>query len=224
MIRLYDTTGRQTATLPQSDKGDRIAFSPDGAWLVFGNWEGPLHVLDVVKREESFRLEGHTDYITRLAFSPDGCWLASSSSSYGQTWEPRKEDRSIRLWDFQKRAQTRCWTRGWETTASLTFLADSQHLVAFHDPHGEAILTLWSVAGDGPLATWSPGEGTTAVAIWSAATASQPTSGLIATGHEDGAIQLWDIADVLPAPRVGRTPASATTKSAPDEYAEFFPT
>jgi WD40 repeat protein len=156
-VCFYSTaTGERVGQFSPGDKGDRIAFSPDGRCLVFGNWEGPLGVFGVDDQKVARTLEDHTDYITALAFSQDGRWLASASSSHGQPWEPREEDRAVCLWDFREGKQTHRWSEGWETTTNLVFLADNRHLLSFHDSHGHARLTLWASDATEPLASWSP--------------------------------------------------------------------
>ena len=214
-------------------KGNRIAFSPDGSQLVFGYWQGPLRLFDVGERTAGRSLTAHTDTITGLTFSPDGRWLASASSSHGQKWEPLKKDRSIRLWNFAKGKPTCCWAQGWEKTTYLSFLADNQHLLTFHDPHDEACLNLWSVEADESSANWSL-PGATAVAVWSKAEADQTVTGLIVTGHKDGTIKLWDLANVLPAPGIrsflkdptasgsGARSKQVVSSKSSDEVDEYF--
>jgi WD40 repeat protein len=84
-IRLYDLrSSEEIGEIPEGRRGDAIAFTPDGSQVVFGEWEGELHVWDVQSREEVRTLQGHQDYITNLAFSRDGRLLASAGSSFGK--------------------------------------------------------------------------------------------------------------------------------------------
>jgi WD40 repeat protein len=76
------------ATLDGNTVGVKsVAFSPDGALLAAGLFDGSLELWDPSTDEVLNKLTGHTNAVSGLAFSPDGSTLASSSY-----------DGTIRIW------------------------------------------------------------------------------------------------------------------------------
>lgn len=65
-----------------------LAFSPDGAIVLGGAWDGSLRLWDVETGETVQRLEGHTAGVLDAEFSADGQRIVSSS-----------EDKSLIVWD-----------------------------------------------------------------------------------------------------------------------------
>ena len=69
-----------------------LAFSPDGGWLVSGDFGGVIKIWNAASGKELDSLEVHTGKINDLEVSPDGSLLASSS-----------EDGRVILWDLATR-------------------------------------------------------------------------------------------------------------------------
>ena len=102
-VRLWNAnTGELIKTLTgHKDVVSSVAFSPDGNYIVSGDWSdwdgylssgtwsGEIRVWDAHTGEHLKTLTGHTGGVSSLTFSPDGKVLAS-----GRT------DGTILLWDF----------------------------------------------------------------------------------------------------------------------------
>ena len=70
------------------DRVSALAFSPDGRWLVTGDWDDAAHVWDLEANVPRLhRRLIHNDAVRVVTFSPDGLWLATGSG-----------DRQARLW------------------------------------------------------------------------------------------------------------------------------
>jgi len=91
-----DVTDPQNAsglwTLKWSKVGSRtsvtsLALTPDGKEAVFGDYNGDIFLVDILKGETVAVLKGHTNQVASLAFSSDGTTLYSSSN-----------DGTIRVW------------------------------------------------------------------------------------------------------------------------------
>jgi len=106
-----------------------FALSPDGSYLVSGEFEGALDIFKVPSGESLAHLAGHASSVHSLAFSPDGGLLASASGE------------SIILWD----------TGNWDQLAALEASANRM----FFTPDGKFLISetyerggkLWGLRG-----------------------------------------------------------------------------
>jgi WD40 repeat protein len=65
-----------------------LAYSPDGRWIVFGQYDGGLQHWSAISGESRPTLSVHTGGVTEVAVAPNGQWIASSS-----------HDSTLKLWD-----------------------------------------------------------------------------------------------------------------------------
>ncbi|KAJ7622243.1 quinon protein alcohol dehydrogenase-like superfamily [Roridomyces roridus] len=81
-------TGEKIST--RDSRSYHLIFSPDGARLAGGTFEGNIEIWDTATGQDiGGQREGHTHGVTSLCFSPDGARLASAATT------------SIHIWDAQ---------------------------------------------------------------------------------------------------------------------------
>ncbi len=96
-----------------------MSFSPDGATLASGYYDGAVRLWDVASRKRIATLEGHTDQVTSVSFSPDGTTLVSGSY-----------DGAIRLWDVASREEVATLEGHTDGVISVVFLPYRTTLVS----------------------------------------------------------------------------------------------
>jgi WD40 repeat protein len=166
-------SGEQASTLPVQESTEALAFSPDGTLLALGLpgdvviWEG------LTEPRERVRAEGHKAGVRGLAWSPDGRLLVSAG------W-----DSALRFWTTDLAAVADPLPALAPVTC-LAFVAEGKGL-AGGTSHGG--LHFWEPA---QRSKWKEAAARqTAQPVFSLAVT--PGGELLATGHADGAIMLWD--------------------------------
>ncbi|MDT8381107.1 MAG: WD40 repeat domain-containing protein [Brevefilum sp.] len=150
-----------------------VAFSPDGAVLASGSWDGAVRLWDVNSGGPLRMLEGHTDYVTSVAFSPDGAVLASGSL-----------DGTVRLWDVNSGGQLRMPEGHTDYLTSVAFSPDGAVLAS---GSLDGTVRLWEVNSGGLLRTL---EGHT---YYVTSVAFSPDGAVLASGSLDGTVRLWGV-------------------------------
>jgi WD40 repeat protein len=87
-VRILDAaTGNERGVLPHSEFVSRLAFSPDGRWLVSVGQDGIARVWNTQSDDEVATLSNSPALIPGLLFSPDGSTLAVSSNTNVRLWD-----------------------------------------------------------------------------------------------------------------------------------------
>jgi WD40 repeat protein/DNA-binding SARP family transcriptional activator len=200
-----------------------IDWSPDGEWLATADVDGYVRLWQAEPGELLHLLKGHSNWIHAVAFTPDSQHLASGgedqtirlwsvataaetavlTSQQGRIWAlafqptPAKpallasasEDTTLQLWDIDtgERLQTLTGHQAGVTTVQWL---DANWLIS---GSADSTLRLWSSAGTCRAVLAAHQRG-----IWSLAVHKLAASGslLIASGSDDGVINLWYLPNV----------------------------
>ena len=150
-----------------------VAFSPDGAILASGSYDGTVTLWGVASWKEIAVLEGHLSAVRSLAFSPDGTVLASDS------WN------EIKLWEVASEAEIVTMEGHGGLVLDLTF-----------SPVGDILASAWS---DSTVRLWDVASGEEIAVLeghsdWVRNLAFSPTGDILASASHDGTARLWDVA------------------------------
>jgi len=151
-----------------------LALSPDGEEVAIGHIDGSAFVLNASTGGPACRVEAAGSAVTALAFSPDGFSLAVG-----------REDGSIRLYDAETGELLRTLDAHARRVGGVEFDPGSRWLLSWG---AGAVARLWDAESGSQVAGFGDG---TASPMTCAAYA--PDGTVVATGHEDGRVQLWRV-------------------------------
>ena len=185
LVVVWDlATGQQVSALPSGQENAVSDISADAANVAYGGADGRI-VLWNTARQAGEPLVGHTSPVVRLAFSPAGETLASSGT-----------DGTVIVWNVAGNAFTGRPLQAGDAVVGIAFSrADNgQTLVSGTSQE----IVVWDVATRQP--TGDPLTATVKTAVPAAAlsVAFSPDGTVLASGHTDGALQLWDVASRAP--------------------------
>ena len=166
-----------------------VAFAPDGRTLATGGRNGVVMLWNAETLKPRARREGHTGPVYAVAFSPDGKTLASGAV-----------DRTVRLWDLDGPAANSLSPRegfhkfqlgdgGRLTAAALR--PDGQLVAAAGTgADGGAEVRLWDAAREREVVHPPAPQGSVTALAFSA------EGKRLVLGCEDGAVAVWNVAEV----------------------------
>ena len=157
--------------------GQFLDFSPDGATLAVGNWDGPVRLFDVKTQQSLSALQPDSERVTVLAFSKDGHWLAAGYRIWTTLWNTARLTES-------KRLETR------NRLGSIAFSPDSTLLAGGYEWHDG--VEIWSV-DDGRSKERIPiGPPSSENVPFIQSIAFSPDGNLLALGGYEGAL-VWNL-------------------------------
>jgi WD40 repeat protein len=157
---------------------DSVACSPDGKLWATGNNEGVIW--DAATGKERCRLASAV-YVSGLVFSPDSKRLVGTAMRPGD--RGGEQQRSVVVWDVGHGQEVQRFPQhGWSPGQALTFSADG-NMLAGTVPH--TFLKVWKVKD------WAEIHSSSDSTMFSLA--FHPEGQIVATGHGDGTIGLWDL-------------------------------
>jgi len=180
LVKLWQATaGQQGNALTGGRSSLEVAFSPDGRRLAsIAASDFAVNLWDLSTRSRTL-LKGHSNAVMGAAFSPDGRILATGS-----------HDETVRLWDVRDHKAVATLTNGFPV-GSLAFTPDGRTLIVGGSKHhflvgGRGGLQFWDVRSQQATGT-IPGDTSDIVGL-----ALSASGALLATGHKDGLVSLWD--------------------------------
>jgi WD40 repeat protein len=165
-LRLWDADTGKPVGEPRPAKV--ISWSPDGKTLVIGDGK-ELLLLDTSSGQVSAFVNDAP--VLSAAWSPDGKWIASSG-----------EDGALKAWDASSRQLSQSWRAGPAT--HLAWSPDSKTVALGGGPR----LQVWNVSANKLLHDFPR------LQVPGVAAALAPGGKVLACGHEDGTVRLWDLA------------------------------
>ena len=156
-----------------TDDVHSVAFSPDGASVLTGSWDGSAKLWNAATGELIRTLRNPYDTsVWSVVFSPDGSTAITGSFN------------RIRFWDLETGQEIRTFTGAMQSVAALAISPDGARLASGSPT---AVATVWDLETGEPIYTL---KGHT---DWVDTVAFSPNGARLLTGSWDGTAKLWDL-------------------------------
>jgi len=173
-VRLWRVSDGSARALAEGGEALSVAYSPDGAHLALGMWDGTVWLWQLSDDKLLHTMERHSAQVQSVAFSPDGKLLASSAMG------------EVRLWQVGDGTLLRTLEpsgAGWMESAA--FSPDGDFLASFSNGK----VWLWQMP-DGALVNSFETEDDG----YAGSVAFSPDSAALALGKHDKVL-VWQVAD-----------------------------
>jgi WD40 repeat protein len=166
------TTGELLYALKGLPPARSLEFSPDSRLLAAGHWDGTAELFNFSTGKAILRMSGFKDAVSSFGFSRDGRFIAAGS------W-----DGSIRIWDIASQAECMKLLGHRAGVGRVIFSNDGRTLIS-GGATGDLTVRFWSMAtGREVFDLHTPRS-----AFYLALSANDQ---ILATGGDDGMVQLW---------------------------------
>ncbi|MGQ9847225.1 MAG: WD40 repeat domain-containing protein, partial [Bacteroidales bacterium] len=173
-IHIFDAHNFQLNTI-LDDKGEgdiRIAYSPDGNYLLAGSWDKTIKLWDLSKEKIVRRYYGHEQATRSVSFNPQGNIIASAG------W-----DMAIHFWYVPTGINLKNLTGHSQCVRSIAFSPDGSKIAtAGYDQ----LLKIWDISSGKELFSVKTSSFPVEVIVFS------PDGNHIATAGLENNVKLWD--------------------------------
>jgi WD40 repeat protein/serine/threonine protein kinase len=158
------------------------AFSPDGRWLMAGDWGGLMCIWDLTGKQAAHTFLAHTFGVCQALFSKDGKRLITAG-----------DDQLVKIWNAQSLGETPIATLT-ETNGPVLGLAltpDEKILISATGEEEKpcpGIITFWDLASQREVARFLGNPTGIRSLVLSV------DGRVLATGSWDSTVELWDVA------------------------------
>ncbi|MBD2181435.1 WD40 repeat domain-containing protein [Planktothrix sp. FACHB-1355] len=220
-IKLWNpNTGQLLRTLTgHSDWIAAVAISPDGKTLVSGSFDNTIKIWDLHSGQLRRTLTGHTDPVQSIAFTPDGTTLASASndktiklwnlrtgqlqntltghtnfvlsvviSPDGTTLASAGYDKTIKLWNLRSNKLENTLKGHADLVPGIAISPDGKILASIEGSWDNTV-KLWDLHSGEFLGDLPAHKSN--VVIKGESIAFSPQGNFLASGNNDGIIEIW---------------------------------
>jgi RNA polymerase sigma factor (sigma-70 family) len=163
-----------TPRFAATEKNVRLAWSPDGRFLVSAGKRGTLRIWDAATGRSVAVPAEQPGGVEEIAFSADGKLFATGSN----------DDEDIRLWETATGHVVRRWSGGNNTFKTVAFSPDGKTLASGN--LDEEVL-LWDIASGKLIRKWRAHKACISVVRFT------PDGKKLISGDEDEPLVVWDL-------------------------------
>lgn len=156
----------------------RASFSPDGQWLATRNKDGTVSLRSADSLKETHRLKELGTNNTGLLFAPRGRFIVVGDNAGILTWIDPLQPQEKRQQRLSPPARL----------FPVNFSSDGKQLLVLARGDQQTRCIIYSVESSKELHSWTVPSNRTC-------TAFSPDGRLVVTGHSDGTVRFWEVAD-----------------------------